>query len=189
MKNSNDTWIEPATFRFVAQHLNHCATAVPTQGLCQWKIPMTPSGIEPATFRFAAQHLNHCATAVPTQGLCQCKIPMTPSGIEPATFRTVAQQLNHCATPIPTVCSDFTKWATKLLRHLINQDYPQSQYASRCYGNAWKNMLWFFFSIVGNNGHGNSILSVFMLGWTLKVQQSPGWVSCRTAMTSFIHIK
>ena len=23
--------IEPATFRFVAQHLNHCATAVPLQ--------------------------------------------------------------------------------------------------------------------------------------------------------------
>ena len=45
--------IEPATFRFVAQHLNHCATAVPTL-----------AGIEPATFRFVAQHLNHCATAV-----------------------------------------------------------------------------------------------------------------------------
>ena len=29
IKNSNDTiWSEPATFRFVAQHLNHCATAV-----------------------------------------------------------------------------------------------------------------------------------------------------------------
>ena len=33
--------------------------------LCQWKIPMAPSGIEPATFQFVAQSLNHCATAVP----------------------------------------------------------------------------------------------------------------------------
>jgi len=30
MKNPlTPTWIEPATFRIVAQHLNHCATAVP----------------------------------------------------------------------------------------------------------------------------------------------------------------
>ena len=34
---------------------------VRSEGLFQWKIPMTPSGIKLATFRFVAQYINHCA--------------------------------------------------------------------------------------------------------------------------------
>ena len=35
MKNPlTQAGIEPATFRFVAQHLNHCATAVPNARVC-----------------------------------------------------------------------------------------------------------------------------------------------------------
>ena len=74
--------IEPVTFRFIAQHLNHCATAVP-QSLVVWeqklyfeKVSMnlwSDLQVTCLQFNFFCWFSDICHTSFPCRGLWRCE--------------------------------------------------------------------------------------------------------------------
>jgi sterol desaturase/sphingolipid hydroxylase (fatty acid hydroxylase superfamily) len=60
--------IEPATFRFVAQHINHCATAVPY-------MPRTP----PISFYLILSPEQHLVQHENDEAPPECNFPLYPA--------------------------------------------------------------------------------------------------------------
>ena len=75
-----------------------------SEGLCQWKISVTPSGIEPVTFRFVGQHLNHCATAVPLSSIKKTTIPQYTNNHSVSFHLHSATFSSKLLFPEPVLC-------------------------------------------------------------------------------------
>ena len=56
-------------YSFLLEPESTPGATVRPEGLCQWKIPIAPSGIEPTTFRLVALYLNHLRYDMPPKNL------------------------------------------------------------------------------------------------------------------------
>ena len=110
--------IEPATFRFVAQHLNHCATAVRTKAFfITFVIHMYNGGLSKL----------FCTSLLTTSQLLNISVAVS-------AFRRICSYVRIAAVCCPLsltlICSTWISWQMRLFPHVLQTSASRSHFCS-----------------------------------------------------------
>ena len=77
------------------------------EGLCQWKIPMKPTGIEPATFRLVGQYLSQMHHPVPESSYKRHEIHHLSPSVADNRIRGYIPPLPECLISVQVIVVNF----------------------------------------------------------------------------------
>jgi hypothetical protein len=167
-------WVEPSA-------------TVRSEGLCQRKIPVTPSGMEAATFRFVAHHLNHCATALVAgiwkvkylsmYAVCFCRL--IPKEESPYVL-LLSELISLFILTLTLWCF---LWSTSVLANgESNEQYHRSSYIQNISEDFWNVMHILTPQSTGNIQHIWGVQKCFMYRFITAIKWVWKFLPCHNVM-------